>query len=267
MHYLFSHLDEVKTAIIEKPVSLLLDYDGTLTPIRKTPAAAIIHPKVRSVLKAISKNKNIKVAIISGRSLRDIKKIVGIKKINYFGNHGFEFEDASSKRIAFVPLYYKKIIAEVKSILKNKISSIKGALLEDKGFTLSLHYRLVKAGDILKVKDILFKLYKEKHFNKNIRINHGKKVFEIKPRFAWNKGKAVSYLLSKLKDRRRFLPIYIGDDTTDEDAFRALKSNGITVCVGKNKKSNARYCLNNTGEVLQFLKIILDVKRIIKCPT
>ena len=84
MYYLFSHLDRIKDIIKSKPLFLLLDYDGTLTPIRKTPHAAIIHSEAKSILRAILKNENIKLAIISGRSLRDIKKIVGIKKICYF---------------------------------------------------------------------------------------------------------------------------------------------------------------------------------------
>ena len=96
-----------------------------------------------------------------------------------------------------------------------------------------------------------------------IKINKGKKVFEIKPSTEWNKGYAVLWLLERLATshgEKDILPIYIGDDATDEDAFKVLKKRGITIFVGRPKKSSADYFLNNTGEVIDFLKRIADFK-------
>jgi len=264
MRYLFSNLDQIESIIKNKPLFLLLDYDGTLTPIRKTPGQANILSRTKSLLKDISKNKKIKLAIISGRSLIDIESKVGLSNIIYSGNHGLEISGPKIKFKMFVPKESRKTIEEISRQLKKEFSSINGVIIEDKGFGVALHFRQVYKRQIPAVKAIFNKITGPYLSGNKIMIKPGKMVFDVRPAISWDKGKAVSMLL-KLKKRlwgkKTILPVYIGDDITDEDAFSALKSKGITVFVGKNKKTNAKYYLNNTGEVLKFLRFILNVKK------
>ena len=94
-----------------------------------------------------------------------------------------------------------------------------------------------------------------------IKLSNGKKVIEIKPQIAWNKGRAVAWLLAREADRggQPIMPVYLGDDATDEDAFGILKNKGLTIYIGNPKDSQAKYYLKDTREVFRFLKNILGL--------
>ncbi|MDD4183109.1 MAG: trehalose-phosphatase [Candidatus Omnitrophica bacterium] len=264
MRYLFSNLSEIEKIISNSTIFLLLDYDGTLTRIRKAPEKALINPRTKNLLNDISKNGKIKLAVISGRALPDIKSKISLSNIIYSGNHGLEISGPKIKFKMFVPKESRKTIGDVRRQLKRKFSSINGVIIEDKGFGVALHFRQVYKRQIPSVKAIFNRITGPYLSGNKIMIKPGKMVFDVRPAISWDKGKAVLMLL-KLKKRlcgkKTILPVYIGDDKTDEDAFSALKSKGITVFVGKKKKTNAKYYLNNTGEVLKFLRFILDVKK------
>ena len=125
-----------------------------------------------------------------------------------------------------------------------------------------MHYRLVKKSDIRKLKQLVIETVNPYIINKKIKVTHGKKVIEIRPSVDWDKGALVSYLLKKWGQSTKdtapiFLPIYIGDDKTDESAFKKLKKKGITVYVGsKNTTSNAEYYVRNVNEVFKFLRFL-----------
>jgi len=256
MKYLFTYWDDIQKLIAGKYVVLFLDYDGTLTPIVESPSKALISKQTKHLLKRLSANYRCKLAIISGRSLKDIKKRVGLKNIIYSGNHGLEIEGPSIRFEVLFSFNYKTIIKQIKKELNKRLSPINGVLLEDKGFSLSLHYRLVDKKRIPFVKTT-FDMVVSPYLNNKIKIKTGKKVFEIMPAVEWDKGKVALWLLNKLKlhlGNRQILPIYVGDDVTDEDAFKALKREGLTIFIGSPKKSNAKYYLKNTKEVFEFLK-------------
>jgi len=263
MEHLFRRWDRFKKILSARTSILFLDYDGTLTPIVSVPEAAIIPKKNRELLKRLSKTGATKVAIVSGRSLKDVKRLVGVRGIIYAGNHGFEIEGPKIKFKSPVSLSFKATIKQVESDLAKNLSSIKGMRLENKGLTLSLHYRLVKKTSTPKVKKIFHNTTLGYLSNKRIRIKGGKKVFEIRPPLDWDKGKVVLWFLARqrsLLETTNIFPIYIGDDITDEDAFRALGKRGATVFVGTPRKSSARYYLRDTREVTQLLKRILELK-------
>lgn len=252
---------------------LFLDYDGTLTPIVETPNQAIIPSETKDLLEQLSRKPKCKLAIISGRALKDIKNIVGIKNIIYAGNHGLEIEGPKIKFAIPVSPDYRAILKKIKKSLNIKISSISGAFIEDKGLSLSLHYRLTDKKDIPLLKGIFSKVvspYLGRNKSQepqpnlvswdNIRIKSGKMVLEIGPAVKWDKGKVVLWLSAKQKavlNRKSIIPIYIGDDRTDEDAFKAIKNKGLSIFVGKPKHSQSNYYLKNTREVVEFLKQIL----------
>ncbi len=264
MRYLFNEWDKLKECLKDKGLFIFLDYDGTLTPIKRTPAQAVMPAEARAALKRLSQKRRHKVAIISGRSLKDIKKIVGVRGILYAGNHGLEME---GPKIAFrhpVSSAYTAILKRVKRELACNLAKIKGALIEDKGFTLSAHFRRVKAEDVPLLKTIFYDSVRSYVRKKNIRVTFGKKVFEIRPALQWDKGKAAARLLahsakpanSRYGAKDALMPVYIGDDATDEDAFKALKKRGVTVFAGKPSRSKAKYYLKNSREVIKFLKMV-----------
>lgn len=257
MKYLFSEWDKLSKKLKNKHIFLFLDYDGTLCPIAKTPEEAILPEDIRALLKELSKINNIKIAIISGRSLEDIKKMTRINNIYYAGNHGLEIEGPNINfRFHTTPMY-NVIIDCLKNKLNSQLYPIRGALVEDKRITISVHYRLVDKKHKALVKKIFFNAVAPYMHLKIMKISSGKKVFEIKPLVNWNKGKCVLWLLKKISNA---MPVYIGDDLTDEDAFKEIRKIGCAICVGKQKISHAQYYVKNTSEVSIFLKELLLLK-------
>ncbi len=257
MKYLFAHWNSVRRRISGKYAALLLDYDGTLTPIVKTPDRARIPEQIKQLLKALSANPGCTLTIISGRCLKDIKKKVGLRNVVYSGNHGLQIEGPNIRFEAPVTPDYKTILQKIKNELKQMLSPVRGILLEDKGLSLALHYRLTNKKEVPFVRRAFYQVVLPYLRLGKIKTETGKKVFEIRPATEWDKGKAVLWVLSKQKSHSRakpILPIYVGDDATDENAFRALKNKGLTIFVGNPKKSYAKYYLRNTKEVSKFLK-------------
>lgn len=265
MEYLFSHWDKLKNRLSGKSISLFLDYDGTLTPIAETPEKTVISREAKDLLNKLSKSKksHCSVAIISGRSLSDIKTIVGIKDITYAGNHGLEIEGPKIKFESQVSPRLKSVIRNIAVDIKKRLSGIKGALIEDKGLTLSIHYRLVDKEDMPAFEKIISEVTNPYAVRDKIKINSGKKVYEIKPPVQWDKGKVVLWLMARqqfVSGENKILPVYIGDDVTDEDAFRVLKKKGLTIFVGEPGNSAADYYLKDAQEVARFLHLTLELK-------
>ena len=264
MKYLFAEWDKLKKALDDKIILLNLDYDGTLTPIAATPEEAVLSPDVKSVLEELARLKNCELVIISGRALDDIREMVGLKNIVYVGNHGFEIAGPRIHFESLMPPDIKETFMKIKDELIKNFTRLEGVIIEDKGLTLSVHYRLVPEKMTDSVSKIFRKVCRSYLRKKQIRIGSGKKVFEIKPPIEWDKGKAVLWLLAqqaRANGKNRVFPIYIGDDRTDEDVFLTLKKNGITVFVGQDGRSAARYYVKDTGEVLRFLRLIRDFQK------
>ncbi len=263
MKYLFAHWVNLKKDIIDKYIILFLDYDGTLTPIADTPHQAIIPKETKALLKELTQSLRVKIAIISGRSLNDIKGLVGLKDIIYAGNHGLEIEGPKIKFESQVSPRLKSIIRHVYEEAISKFSKIKGVLIEDKGLTISVHYRLVDKKDIQEFLSIFNEITDPYIVRDKIKISSGKKVYEIKPPVIWDKGKVVLWLLARqqfLSGENRIFPVYIGDDIADNDAFKVLKNKGLTIFVGESNVSDASYYLKDTEEVTEFLRLISDLR-------
>jgi len=263
MRYLFGHWVEVERKLSDRSVFIFLDYDGTLTPIVETPEKALLPKATKGLLEKISQASRLRLAFISGRSLRDIKEKIGLTKAIYSGNHGLEIEGPKLRFEAPVSAGYKNTLEQLKSDLGKKLAGIKGAFLEDKGLSLALHFRIVDKDEVSFVKEVFHETVIF-HLAKNrIKIKEGKKVLEVRPLMEWDKGKVVLWLLNREKFRRfDTVPVYIGDDTTDEDAFKALERIGLTIFVGAPKRSLAQYYLKDTAEVHEFLKKVLQMQEV-----
>ena len=246
-------------------ILLLSDYDGTLTPIVGRPDEAILPSEVREKLCALAKKPAFRVGIISGRSLSEIKVMVGIEGIYYAGNHGLEIEGPGLK---FINPGAKAAQTEIKELTRQfsaKLGTIEGVIVEDKGLSLSVHYRLVKESEQDMVAEVFHQIASPLLREGKIRVTSGKKVWEVRPPIDWHKGKAVEIIM---KEMRAFLKceqlptIYLGDDITDEDAFRIIhRPEGWSIFVGQeNPSSNADYFLNSASEVMTFLSRLLELK-------
>ncbi len=257
MKHLFSSWGKVKKKLASsRHVLLAFDYDGTLTPIVKTPELARLSSPIKNLLKVLSENRQFTLAIISGRPLAEIKKIVGLKKIIYAGNHGLEVEGPKIKFVNPRALKSKVLMRNLFNLLSEKLSSISGALVENKVLTLSIHFRLIKSKKAVgKLRKIFYSIIKPWQIKKKIKVTFGKKVYEIRPPLRWDKGKSLKFLLEK-KFQLELQPLVIslGDDRTDEDMFKAVKNKGISIFVGNPRGSSARYYLRNVGEVKNFLE-------------
>lgn len=262
MKYLFDCWDKLKEDLASKYMYLFLDYDGTLTPIAESPDKAIISQETKNILETLTKKSRCKLAIISGRALKDIKDMVGIHGIIYVGNHGMEIEGPKIKFRAFISQEVKNIIAKIRDELDKKLSGVKGVFIEDKGLALSIHYRMARKEDRELIGTIFREITTPYLTRKKIKIGQGKMVFEIKPPSEWDKGKITLWLLARegAYSKDRILPLYIGDDMTDEDAFKVLRNRGLTIFVGKSTGSYAEYYLKDPYDVTKFLKQILIIK-------
>lgn len=246
-------------------ILLLSDYDGTLTPIVSRPDEAILSTEVREKLHALAEKPSFSIGIISGRSLSEIKTMVGIEGIYYAGNHGFEIEGPGLRFVSPVARAAQTVIQDLVRQLSIKLGGIKGVIVEDKGLSLSIHYRLVKEGEENQVADIFRKVTAPLLSEGKIRVTSGKKVWEVRPPIDWHKGKAVEAIIKELKSLlklEQLLTIYLGDDTTDEDAFMVVHPpQGWSIYVGEeNPSSNAGYFLNSTAEVMTFLSRLPELK-------
>ncbi len=257
MDYLFDKWEKIHEKFKNKHLLIFLDFDGTLAPIAETPAKAMLPQKTKVLLRQLSKNPKVKLAFISGRTAKDVKNKIGLKNAIYSGNHGLEID---GPRIKFKPVVsprFRKIIEKIKDNLAAEASSFKGVLIEDKGISLSLHYRLAEKKDIPKIKTIFHEAVIAPLVENKIKIKFGKRVLEVMPPVDWDKGKIVLWLLARQVFASKdipVLPIYIGDDVTDEDAFKALNKRGLTILVGKPKESCAQFYLKNPNEAMVFLK-------------
>ena len=248
-------LRRIKEAIKRRKKTLIffLDYDGTLTPIKRKPHLAKLKQSTKKILKKLSLKKN--VFIVSGRSLSDVKNLVGIKSIHYIGNHGIEVKGPRFNHVQPQAKKLKVHIQKAYKKLKKKLK-LKGILVENKTYTLSVHYRLVKPSLVPKVKKDFTELIGDLVKSKKIKITKGKKVFEVRPNIRWHKGKSISWVLKKQK---KCLPICIGDDITDEDAFKALGKKGISILVSRKKrKTTADYRVSSPKEIVNLLKWCLN---------
>jgi len=231
-------------------LAVFLDYDGTLTPIVSHPEKALLSDSMRQALQSLVLQAP--VAILSGRDLDDVRQRVNIGAIVYAGSHGFDIAGPRGLRKEMAMEFLLRLDM-VEQELGKQLAGIAGARVERKRFSIAAHYRNANASEVPKVDRAVSEVAAR---HRELRKMDGKKVYELLPDIDWDKGKALLWLLENQGlERAKVRPIYIGDDRTDEDAFRALGQRGVGILVSEQPRpTSARYSLKDPAEVERFLR-------------
>lgn len=256
--------DDVAPYLKGKRLFLFFDYDGTLAPIAATPERALLPRRTKRLLECLTLSPGCKVAVISGRPVEDLKRLVGVAGVIYSGNHGMEIEGPKLKFRAPIGAPYRRLLEQVKADLSARLAGIKGVIIEDKKYSLTLHYRMAQKKDISKIMTLFHEATIIPLVENKVKVASGKMVLELRPPTEWDKGRVVLWLLARQKFANagiETVPVYIGDDTTDEDAFKALKYNGLTAAVGAPGQTFAQYSLADTDEVAKLMTKIIRLKQ------
>ncbi|TVR98708.1 MAG: trehalose-phosphatase [Rhodospirillales bacterium] len=254
-----THGDELEARLAGKRPAVFLDYDGTLTPIVERPEDAVISERMRESVRELA--ARCPVCVVSGRDRPVVQELMGLDNLIVAGSHGFDIwsPDAGTIEHEASDGTFGELLETVKARLHEVMDPIDGALVEPKKASVAAHYRLVSEAEREKIKQVVDEILAA-HPEK-LKITPGKMVYEIQPKIDWHKGKAVLYLMDALDlNRDDVIPLYVGDDVTDEDAFRALDGRGLGIFVGRaddpevgERTTSADFILNTVEEVATFL--------------
>jgi trehalose-phosphatase len=243
-------------ALRGRPLAVFLDYDGTLTDIVARPELAVLDERVRERLRRLAQVWP--THIISGRGLQDVRRLVGLDSLWVAGSHGFDIAPPRGTQGGKqVGTEIEPQVHQAADELRRATVDIPGALVEDKRFSIAVHYRLVDEAQVPVVERAVDQAL-ERH--PDLQKSYGKKVFQLEPALDWDKGKALLWMLEATGQRESF-PLYVGDDATDEDAFAALREHGIGILVAELPRTTAaRYSLQNPFEVAELLERLASLK-------
>ncbi len=227
-----------------KHLAIFLDFDGTLTPLRRRPTDSKLAEETRALLGRLARHPSVTLCIISGRRRGDLQKRVNVRRAIYLGLHGWERDKGARSSVAA-----RELLSPARRLLAQRLSGLPHIWVGDKGPCFEVHYLGASAATIRKARAIVRTVLRP--LKKDARILPGRNVWEVLPREIEGKGAAVRALLAEFP--RPVLSIYVGDDTSDESAFQALP-HGVTVRVGRPRQSMARFELRDTGEVFKFLQ-------------
>jgi trehalose 6-phosphate phosphatase len=234
-----------------------VDYDGTLVSIAACPDEARPTPALLTLLSRLVNRPNLVVAIVSGRSVSDLQTLLPVPGLMFIGSHGCEVGTVDGKTRLLVPgAVVSLAIARLQQEIAPTLVKVPGLFLENKRYTLALHYRQARSQDAWAIEEFLAAVRAYQRKGITLEILHGKKVVEVRP-VGSNKGKAVQFLL--VGEHAQTFPVYIGDDDTDEEAFSALNDRGVTIVVAESPRiSAAQYYLSDSAEVLRFLSTLVS---------
>lgn len=233
---------------------LCLDFDGTLTEIVDHPDDARLAPSTRDLLARLA--TRCPVALISGRALDDLRARVDLPTLYYAGNHGLEIAGPEGSGLSFRAPAASRTLARAGERLRDETPRFPGLLVEDKGMTLSVHYRRVAA---TQWPAVAAAVQRATTGIPDLVIRHGKAVHEIRPAGETHKGTAVKWLMARLAEAHpRLHAVCMGDDLTDEDAFTAVAGHGEAILVGTARPTAATWRLENPGQVHELLSRIAE---------
>ncbi|MFP5289124.1 MAG: trehalose-phosphatase [Thermoanaerobaculia bacterium] len=246
------HLDEIASRLDGRRPAVFLDYDGTLSPIAPRPELATLPEETREVMRRLA--QRYPVAILSGRGREDVTSLVGLEGLSYAGSHGYDIAGPGFRHEVGdgIP---DRIESAAKAL--KELEGIEGVLVEPKRFAVSIHFRLAREEDLPRIERVVDAVAAS---HPGLRKAHGKKLFELRPDLDWDKGQALLWMMDALNLFAE-VPLYLGDDITDEDAFRAIEKQGIGILVAEEPRPTAAsYGLRDPGEVRLFLEWLADLR-------
>jgi trehalose 6-phosphate phosphatase len=240
--------------VTERRPAVFFDFDGTLSEIVENPDSARLADGAADALRSLS--AQCPVAILSGRDLADVRQRIGLPGIWYAGSHGFELtgpdgaHHQNAEAAASIP-----VLAEAAAALADQLGHIPGVVVEHKRFGVAVHYRNAGPDRVGEVAAAVRRAGQRTA----LRVTTGREVIELRPNIDWDKGKTLRWVLDYIRDnegRGLLLPIYLGDDITDEDAFDAVHDDGIAILVRHSddgdRATAATYALDNPDRVREF---------------
>jgi hypothetical protein len=255
----------IEESMKDKDVLVFLDYDGTLTPIVANPEQAFLGKDMLGVLRKLSDTYC--VSIVTGRGMECITNFLGSElrtQVSVAASHGFDIHLRSGEKLQVADHFHAVIFDEFKKALWLRLRGFPaGCSIEETGYSATLHYRHAAPSDW----DVIEKLFSDLIAEfPGLEKRGGKMVFEARLGFDWNKGKAMDWIVERSgKDINKCFVVYIGDDLTDEDAFRALHKypNRLSVIVcGEDEPTRstaAEYRMRDQNDVYKFLCKLIDL--------
>jgi trehalose-phosphatase len=249
-----SAFTDIPDLINGKKPAVFLDYDGCLSPIVKDPDKAVMTDEMRNTLKQLA--DVCPVAVVSGRDRANVAKLVQLDNLYFAGSHGFDISGPNNMHTepggAAAAI---SALEKANKTLDERLKEIEGVLVERKRYAIAVHYRNVPEDQVEKVLQVTGEVIDQ---HPELKKGPGKKIMELKPNLDWHKGKAVLWLMEELNlNQPNIVPIYIGDDLTDEDAFATLQGKGIGIMVGEHdEKTAATYSLEDVEDVQAFLQTL-----------
>ncbi len=247
-------LERVRSA---QKILIFLDYDGTLVPIRPTPELARLSPERKEVLSLLARLPKVKAGILTGRSLPNIRKAVGLSTLFYAANYGLAIVTPKKSWVHPEAKKRARLLNKMLPALRKAAFRFRGVRIEDKTLTVAVHFRQYKGRPELLEERLAGVM---EGWPGRFLLKTGKKIFEVYPAVKWDKGKSLLKVEQMLGFSQKPLKIFIGDDRADEEAFRQMGSKDISVAVGRREKTNARFYCKNSGQVIRFLKFLLKAE-------
>lgn len=242
------------------PYLLLFDYDGTLTEFGVRPEGIHLSARRRGMLESLVATPGVRVGIVSGRRIEDVRERVGLPALLYAGLHGLEIEMPGWRWRHDGLGATREEMHELVREAQEDVTSLDGVFIEDKGVSFVIHWRGATAAAREEAEQALVRLVEPALHAGRVRLQRGNGMCEVLPNVAWNKGDALAWIERSLADpvsRRPPSTLFMGDDLTDEDAFAALGARGVTVVVGE-RRSRARYRLRSPREVEALLAALVE---------
>ncbi len=252
MRSLWSAWPALRKSLAGKNLILFLDFDGTLAPIVDRPADARIPAPAMSALVHLAQSPRVALGIVSGRGLRRLRRLVRLKGIHWIGSHGWEWSLPDDVHRSHASPEESRLIHQVAAELRRALRGLPHIRIKRKAVSVVVHFRGAPLAQARAARQRVAHVAR-RHASR-LRLLTGKKVFELLPVGANNKGTAVAAAVARIRRRRNFpVLIYAGDDRTDETVFARMGQRDISIHVGRRIRSRARFFLRSPRQVCRFL--------------
>lgn len=249
-------------------IALFSDFDGTLTPIVSRPGRARLPVSTRDLLRRLARQPGVFVGIVSGRPVAELRRLVRLPGLAYVGIHGIEIAWPGQRVLSSARAADRARVDQARRQLENTLADIRGVWVERKTASVAVHFRKAPAAAQPRIEREVQGI--ARRFAGQLALQRGKKVLELLPAIGASKASGVFTLLEKLPRwlGSAPLPIYLGDDLTDETVFRRLGGRGLSILVGRphsaegahRHPSAARYFLADPAAVRKFLRELLALR-------